>query len=271
MKKKIFFTDLDGTLLNKDKELCPQTASLLQQLLAEGHYLALSSGRPLPSIKIVKETLNIPDKNVFLVGYNGGIIYECSTGKTILEKRVPLQFVNPIFEESEKMDIYCQTYSDETIICKHTTPELELYQKVTKAKAIFTNDIVAHLDKPPFKLLAISSFGRQKLEQLQANLNPIIGDTLQTLFSSNTLLEIFPHNSGKGSAVFELCSYLDIPVTNTMSAGDEENDITMLKAAAFSIAMCNGNHDIRQFATHVSKTDNNSDGLAPYLKEFFEL
>jgi Cof subfamily protein (haloacid dehalogenase superfamily) len=271
MKKKIFFTDLDGTLLNDNKELCAETSILLRRLLTQGHYLVLSSGRPLPSIKIVKDTLNLPDKNVYLAGYNGGVIYECFTGKIISEKRVPFKYILPIFEETEKMDIYCQTYSDDTIVCKHSTPELELYQKVTKAKAIFTDDILGNLEKPPYKLLAISALGRKKLEQLQKILAPLIEPELQTLFSSGTLLEIFPANSGKGSTVYELCSYLDIPITNTLAAGDEENDISMLKAAAYSVAMCNGNEAIKRHATYVSESDNNSDGLAPYLKDFFDL
>ena len=51
MKKdiRILFTDLDGTLLNDQKEITPETQKAIDQALAAGHKIVVTTGRPLAS------------------------------------------------------------------------------------------------------------------------------------------------------------------------------------------------------------------------------
>ena len=46
-KTKIFFTDLDGTLLTDGKEVTPATKDTLQKWTSAGNKLVLSSGRAI--------------------------------------------------------------------------------------------------------------------------------------------------------------------------------------------------------------------------------
>ena len=48
--KKIFFTDIDGTLLNDKKELTPETRKVIEKISEAGHYMVLASGRPMMSV-----------------------------------------------------------------------------------------------------------------------------------------------------------------------------------------------------------------------------
>ncbi len=47
--RKIFFTDLDGTLLNDKKEISPSMRTVLSDILHAGHAIVISTGRVLPS------------------------------------------------------------------------------------------------------------------------------------------------------------------------------------------------------------------------------
>jgi hydroxymethylpyrimidine pyrophosphatase-like HAD family hydrolase len=75
-------------------------------------------------------------------------------------------------------------------------------------------------------------------------------------------LEVFPATSGKGVAVSKLCEFLALPIAWALAAGDQENDISMLKAAGFAIAMKNAIPEVKEAADIVTEFDNNEDGLA---------
>ena len=70
MKKKILFTDIDGTLLNDQKELTPKTRNMIDKLTQAGHYMVLASGRPMMSVMEVGEQLGISKNNLFYIGNN---------------------------------------------------------------------------------------------------------------------------------------------------------------------------------------------------------
>ena len=60
---------------------------------------------------------------------------------------------------------------------------------------------------------------------------------------------------------------LGVDVDNTYAFADAENDITMLKAAGRGVCLINGYPKAMEAATHISFTDNDHDGLVPFLKE----
>ena len=104
--KKIFFTDIDGTLLNDKKELTPETRKVIEKISEAGHYMVLASGRPMMSVMEVGEQLGIPDNNLYYIGSNGGIVVEAATGHVIMEKRLELKDVEYIFDVCEWVFIY---------------------------------------------------------------------------------------------------------------------------------------------------------------------
>ena len=61
MERKIFFTDLDETLLTTEKTMTKATLEAVEQLTKAGHYIALTSGRPLNSILEARRLLPIRD------------------------------------------------------------------------------------------------------------------------------------------------------------------------------------------------------------------
>ena len=61
-------------------------------------------------------------------------------------------------------------------------------------------------------------------------------------------LEIVPTGISKGFAVRWMCDFLQIPIENSVSAGDAQNDIAMLEAAHIGAVMCNA--FFRVFAEH---------------------
>ena len=117
----------------------------------------------------------------------------------------------------------------------------------------------------PAKLIAIDSKDHSHLEKLRIEIEKKFGNQLTVLFSNKYYLEIFNINSGKGNAVIKLCNILKVPIKNSLAAGDQENDISMIKAAGIGIAMINGADEVKKIADIVTKKDNDNDGLVEFI------
>ena len=269
MEQKIFFTDLDGTLLNDDKKITPATMECLNRITDQGHILVLISGRPPLSVIEMKETLHIPDQNLYYVAFNGGLTIEAKTGKIIDEHRLTMEQVRYLVNTCQNRGVHIHSYNKDHIIAKAQTPELTFYQRNIHLPALFTDDIPGALTEPPCKCLIISLEGQSVLREIRDELLPMCQDQVQLVFSNEWLLEAFPATSGKGAAMAALARHLNIPLSHTLAAGDQDNDISMLQTAGIGIAMCNGSDGAKKAAGKVTACDNNHDGLVPFLEKFF--
>lgn len=262
---KIFFTDLDGTLLTKEKTITPKTMYALKQWTDAGNKLALCSGRAIESVKNVKESLGLTFPGMFLIGYNGGEIYDCESGQVISRITLTLEQTELVMKVAKEEGIHCHTYTDTHIISPADNEELRYYCRAIHTPVIISENVLDALDKPPCKCIAIDIHDKEKLEHFRTTLAPLVEGELTLLYSNDRYLEIFPACSGKGTAVTTLCKHLDIPVEHALAAGDEANDISMLKTAGLGIAMANAKEEVKKIADIITDTDNNNDGLAPIL------
>lgn len=265
MKYKILFTDIDGTLLNDTKTLSPFMLDAMKRYIQRGGKIVLSSGRPLPGILQVVRDLNLDTSNMYIIAYNGAMVYDLSNQKSLWEKRIPLATVRTILDLAHKNHIHCQTYTDEFIVSEYDTPELHKYinhiHMPYKIKEDVTNYLASLEHYMPFKLLAITMDDREALADFARLLEPVVGDQIHTFFSAYSYLECCMKEASKGNAVRFLCDYLGIAIDDTVAAGDAANDISMLEAAGVSFGMANGTEDVKQAATYVTKKSNDEDGM----------
>lgn len=267
-RPKIFFTDLDSTLLTDDKVISPLTFSLLKEWCSRGNYLVLCSGRALDSIIHVYEQLNINFPNVYLVGSNGGEIYDCFTSTLLFRNTLPLDIIPEIFSTAREYNIHIQTYTRTHIVTNAHTEELDYYKKAIHTPVIYTDNVLSVLSEAPCKCLAIELKDLNRLDNFKTASLQKFGNQISMIYSNPNYIEIIPANSGKGTSVSRLCQYLNIPIINSLAAGDEMNDISMLEAAGVGIAMINGQTSVKKAADIVTPADNNNDGLVPILKKY---
>ena len=98
MGKKIFFFDLDGTLLNGDKKITPGTMEALRRFTDAGNYFCINTGRALDSTRAVYNGLGLDFKGSFLCGSNGTQIYSVEEGKFLYKTGVELSLVPKILD-----------------------------------------------------------------------------------------------------------------------------------------------------------------------------
>ncbi len=265
---KIFFTDLDGTLLTSEKKVSPKTMQALIDFTNAGNHFAISTGRALESAMAVQKENELFFPGSYLVAYNGSEIYDCDAKKDVYRTGIPFELIPEIFRIADEYNIHCHTYTDTHIVTPREDKELTYYRRVIHTPYIVTSDIRSELPDIPCKIIAIELEDRPRIEQFKKAVEDMAGDTLTLLFSNQYYLEIFNKDAGKGSAVTRLADYLCIPHENTMAAGDEENDVSMIQAAGIGVAMLNGSDLAKEAADVITETDNNNDGLVPLLRDF---
>lgn len=267
---KILFTDLDGTLLNSQKEISSVDLEAIAKTAHKGNITVVTTGRSLSSaMPYIEKTASV-QKDCYAIVYNGGLIYNCKTQKPIFERTIPLPYVQYIFQQAEKFNIHCQTYQDGYVLASKDREELQEYACHTGMPIRITPHPVQSLTSQPYKVLTSCIHSKERHEEYRRSLEPWARDKLSLFFSSEYYLEHVPLGVSKGNAITFLCSYLGVPIENTVAAGDAENDISMLKTAKVGAAMANGTLQVKEAADYVTVSDNNQGGIAEIIQNFIE-
>lgn len=266
--KKILFSDLDGTLLNSQKEISQTNLDAIRKMTEEGHKFVIATGRPIQSAIRIAQEYGFITPGFYIASYNGGLIYDCYEKKTIQKYTVPLPYIRYLFDEAAKEGLHCHTYSRTHVVSEHQTDALDHYTKHIGMPGLVVDDVLSALDEEPVKLIVISLDGRGQLAAFRDRLAPWADERLFSTFSSDILLEYANLSSTKGCAVQFLCEYFHIPIENAIAAGDEENDITMIDAAGIGVVMQNGTASTKQHADYITERDNDHDGIAEIVEKF---
>lgn len=264
---RLFVTDLDGTLLTDSQTISPKTREALDAFVARGNVFAISTGRALDSALAVQREMSLDYPRSLVISYNGAQICDTDTGRTIFRTGIPIPVVAEIQTLAASMQVHVHTYTDTHIVTPAVNECLLSYRQYIHTPVIVSEDMAAALEEPPCKILGLDLYDHEKLDAFRRAILDRWGDMLTCIYSNPRYLEIIRNDAGKGAAVKRICEYLRIPAENAIAAGDAENDISMIKAAGLGIAMRNADPAVIAAADAVTETDNNHDGLAPFLEQ----
>ena len=268
---RCLFTDMDGTLFNDRKVITPGNYTALSDFAAAGNHIVYSSGRSLDSMLDVLEEHRLRFPGSYISAYNGALIYECESGRVLFERRVPMEIVRDIFSMAETLGVHCQTYSGDAILTLHDSPELARYRHYIPRPAVIGEGMWKALTEDPCKVLAIQLDRAETVDRamlLKEKVAEKYADCIESVFSNPYYLEFFSKDAGKGNALKALCSILNIPICDTIAAGDEENDLSMILEAGIGCAVQNATDKLRSKADYVCRNTCNHDAIQEILISF---
>lgn len=268
-KTKALFLDLDGTLLNDQKEITPGNRSAIEKALAAGHRVVITTGRPLVSAIEQARRLDLTGPGCYLIAFNGGIIYDLGAKKVIFEKNVPLELVQAVFDEANRRGLHIQTYDERQVLVEPRCDDeaVRRYCSIILMTYLVVPSVAA-LIREPAKMLLIDFQNKAPLEDFRQWVLERYGDKLDSFFSCEQYLEVIPRGMSKGNALLQLTGLLGIPQQNTVAAGDAANDLSMIEAAGVGVAMCNGTEEVKAAADTITTRDNNHDGIAEVIEKY---
>lgn len=270
MEPKILFLDLDGTLLNDQKEITPGNQRAIRQALDLGHRIVVASGRPLKGSLAQAERVGLAGEGCCVIAYNGGMIYDCSGQRIIHREALDPEALYRLYDEAARRNLYIQTYDHEDVVVEARCGEeiTRQYCAVNSMNWRVIRDVRRDLSQLPSKALLIHYQDQTVLKDMARWLKDELGDRLDCFFSSQYFLEVVPAGVNKGSAVTALCQRLGIGIRSAIAAGDESNDISMIRAAGVGVAMANAIPAVKEAADYVTRRDNNHDGIEEIIQQF---
>ena len=270
MESKILFLDLDGTLLNDQKELTDGNRAAIEAAIARGHHVVIASGRPLKSVRAQAARFGLDGPGCCAIAYNGAVLYDFTEQKQIFRQTIAPEDLYAVFDEAERRGIYIHTYDNEDVIIEpRCDPEIaRRYCARLQFDFRFVDDIRQGLSEMPVKAMSIDFAGQEKTDAFRRWILSEMRGRLDSYFSERYFLEIVSAGVNKGEGILKLCEILGVPREMSVAAGDEANDLDMIRAAGVGVAMANAIPDAKAVADYVTQRDNNHDGVAEIIEKF---
>lgn len=269
MSYKIIFSDIDGTLLNKDRELSPLTKSVFRQLQKEVPVILISSRMP-EAMRHLQHDLEISHQP--LICYNGGLILV--DNETVSSTEIPVTIIEKLHLHNKKLQCHISLYhKDEWYV-----PQIDKWAQREESNTKVTPQVLSNLEviekwkkekKGAHKIMCMGY--EEHIDQIVAFLSENYGDQLHLYRSKSTYLEIANKEVSKLTGIkILLKDYFHLELEDAIAFGDNFNDFEMLKAVGMGVAVENAKPEILEIAKEIT-FHGKEDGVARSLQKLFKL
>lgn len=262
---KLIAIDLDDTLLNKEKEISLANVNAISKARLKGIKVVIASGRPFFRISPILEALGLKTANDYVIAFNGGRVTNGLNSVVFYEKTINNQSLKSIYDVLRKYDLCFNVYQDSFIYTsklEDSITELPVYKGIN----------FIHLSEEGMNNLAyahkvIFADSKEKIEKYKDLIIHRLGNDFSIVRTTPNFLEILPKGTSKGEMLKKICGMMNINKENVMAIGDEENDLSMFNEASISVAMENATNSIKERATFITKSCEES-GVAYAILNF---
>jgi len=267
MNYKLICSDIDGTLLNKERQLSEKTIRVIKKIKDSIPVVLISSRMPkaMRHLQVEMDMQTHP-----LIAYNGGLVlaYDEGVPKTILSIEIPIDLTQLILKFINKSTIHLSLYNaDDWFV-----PEMDYWAKREMNNTKVTPE-VANLEticqqwqsenKGPHKIMAMGN--EHEIQLLENFLNMYYAEQLHIYRSKSTYIEIASKEISKLSALsFLLDKKYDINLLEVVAFGDNYNDMELLGGVGLGVAVANAKEEVKAIADQITLT-NLEDGVAETL------
>lgn len=259
---RIIATDLDGTLLNSQKEVSPENIRAIDEMTKMGVYLVPSSGRTLGEIPDCVR--NIQSAR-YIIHSDGAVIYDTKEKRAVDTRNMKGETAR------RALDIF---YSYESLLTVRANGILyvdadeqreDIYDSYRLPRSY--QPAMLHLAQPikGFKefcygldeIEMICTFFKydEELEECRERLRA--DGAYGVAATETTNIELFDKEAGKGNALLRLADLLGIDRGATIAVGDNINDLDNLSHAGLALAMENAVDEVKR-ASHRTACHNDA-------------
>ncbi|MEO4053683.1 Cof-type HAD-IIB family hydrolase [Solibacillus sp. CAU 1738] len=245
--KKILFFDVDGTLYNSEKKLPDSAREAIMRARANGHEIAIATGRAPFMIQSLLEELDIDTFVTFngqYVVYKGEVVFTDGISTQQLEEIIDFgaQREHPVvFLNEEKMIASLPGHAsirDSLATLHYPYPEIA---------ADFYHDHAVY---------QTLIFMEQQEESLYKEAFP----NIEFVRWHEKCCDMLPKGGSKARGIEKLIECIGLKMEDTIAFGDGLNDVEMLQAAGIGVVMGNG-HTMAKRVADIEAPHVDDDGL----------
>ncbi|MDO4544926.1 MAG: HAD family hydrolase [Bacillota bacterium] len=271
MEIKLIALDLDGTTINNDRVISRRNREALARAAEMGVNIVIATGRPLSALP--RDVFEIEAIRYALTS-NGASITDLKKNETFYENCLSPLAVEKAVELLRQYD-----YILEGFVRGEAYIDGDYYREVKRTGKSFRDvSYILNTRKPVENIFRFLLDHRKNIENINVNFEdlsekPAMREKLLTLPEA-TITSSFDHNleiggatTSKAEALSRMGQLLGIEKSRMMAIGDSPNDIAMLKASGFPVAVGNAKEEVKAVAKYIAPT-NHEDGVADAVEKF---
>jgi Cof subfamily protein (haloacid dehalogenase superfamily) len=253
-------SDVDGTLLTKEKLLTERAIGAVRKLQAAGIGFTITSSRPTIGMRFLIEPLAI---TLPIGAFNGSCIVDPQL-KPVEQHLIPEAAARRALGVLGQFgaDIWVFT-SDRWLARDDKGAYVPLEKRAIRADPTLVDDFTPYLAKA-CKIVGASA-DATGLQRCETVMQQELGAQATAVRSQTYYLDITPPGVNKGTFVRTIANRLGLSSDQVVTIGDMQNDLPMFEVGGISFAMGNATDDVKRRATHVTAS-NEEEGFAKAME-----
>jgi transaldolase len=233
-------TDVDGTLVTKEKVLTPRALEAVRKLRDRGIVFTITSGRPPFGMRMLVEPLAL---TMPMAAFNGGVIV--LPDLSVLDERLLPDYLLPALIdmiESHGLDVWIFRTRDWGVRSL-TAPRVSRETSNIQQPPV----VLSRLDEMMENVVKIVGVSEDhaRVAACEAAVQKTFGTQVSAARSQPHYLDVTHPMANKGVVIERLSRYLKIPHDRIATLGDQPNDVLMFERSGLSIAMGNASDEVK--------------------------
>ncbi|SDC78168.1 hypothetical protein SAMN02799630_01471 [Paenibacillus sp. UNCCL117] len=247
----LLVTDMDGTLLDKGKEISRENQEAIERFVRLGGRFTVATGRIVgPAGHFVRQLpVNAP-----AILYNGAMIYDYGRAEPLHQTTLPKAGAEALRDVLEAFpgigaEVYVQgepypyTIRDNAMTARHRSIEQFPLQAAREVTDIPANWLKILFAWEPAELDTAS----ESMVELTRHAG------IEWVRSDDRYFEMLPQGATKGDALELLLGLAGVKPGKCIAMGDHLNDLEMIRRAGIGVAVGNAHPLLLEAADHVCK------------------
>ncbi|GAC1659598.1 MAG: Cof-type HAD-IIB family hydrolase [Vulcanimicrobiaceae bacterium] len=255
--------DLDGTLIDQTLVIRPRVRDAVAKARAQGVRGCIVTGRMFRAALPFARLLEFEGP---VICYQGAAIIDPGSDEILQHHALDRATVGELIALCKADGKHLQLFRNDTYFVEEENAFSELYAKLSQARPIVAGSLAREFyASPATKAVIIDDpeGGEAYLPVLQMRL---AGRAYVTR-SYPQFIEVLDPHVNKGAALAFVAARLGVGMNEVMAVGDAWNDVPLLRAAGFGVAMGSAPAELRAVADAVV-ADYANDGVAEAIEKY---
>jgi Cof subfamily protein (haloacid dehalogenase superfamily) len=258
---KLVVSDVDGTLLTRDKRITDAARAAVAKLRAANIGFTIVSSRPTIGMTFLIEPLAL---SLPFGSFNGSSIVDPQLLRPIVQHLIPAETTRRAIDLLEQFGVEIWLFTNEQWLIRDPHGEYVGHeQRAIKHDPAVVGSFAPWLNGA-CKIVGASS-DPALLMRCEAAMRQAVGTEATAVRSQTYYLDITPPGHDKGTFVTAMEARLGISPEAVATIGDMQNDLPMFARSRVSFAMGNAADEIKRLTTHVTAS-NEEDGFAKAIE-----
>jgi Cof subfamily protein (haloacid dehalogenase superfamily) len=201
-----------------------------------------------------------------IVCYQGAVVADAE-GHFLRHVPIPLEPAREAIAAILAGGHHLNVYVDDELYVSEVTPEARAYADFQDLPIHPVGDVLAWLDRPPTKLVAVGE--RHVMDELEIELKDRFDGRLYISKSLPEFLELAAPGVTKAEGLAFAAGVLGVDLSRIVAFGDGENDVELVRAVGYGIAVANAHERVLEAADFVCPRDRD-EGVAQVLEAFLD-